>query len=93
MNAVVTLLIGVVAIALGYGYYARTINKNIIKPEADASLQPSLLNCAGKRFAYVQHRHFHFSFRPKLGLPNCQNFTDFFRTAVHFQLTGKVHIE
>ena len=33
MNAVVTLLIGVAAIALGYGYYARTINKNIIKPD------------------------------------------------------------
>ncbi len=34
MNAVVTLLIGLIAIAVGYGIYARTIEKNIIRPDA-----------------------------------------------------------
>ena len=33
MNAVVTLLIGAVAIIVGYGFYARTINKNVIQPD------------------------------------------------------------
>ena len=33
MNAVLTLVVGIVAIALGYGIYARTINKNIIQPD------------------------------------------------------------
>ena len=33
MNAVITLVIGVAAIALGYGVYARRINKNIIQPD------------------------------------------------------------
>lgn len=33
MNAVLTLLLGVVAIAIGYGFYARTIDRNIMKPD------------------------------------------------------------
>jgi carbon starvation protein len=33
MNAVVTLLLGLVGIAVGYGVYAKAINKNIIKPD------------------------------------------------------------
>jgi carbon starvation protein len=33
MNAVLTLIIGFVGIFVGYGVYARTINKNIIKPD------------------------------------------------------------
>jgi carbon starvation protein len=33
MNAIVALLIGIVAIALGYGYYAKTINAKIIQPD------------------------------------------------------------
>jgi carbon starvation protein len=34
MNAVLTLIIGFVGIAVGYGFYARTINKNVIAPDA-----------------------------------------------------------
>ena len=34
MNAVITLLIGVAGIALGYGWYARTINKKVMQPDA-----------------------------------------------------------
>src|SRR4030067_2270243 len=34
MNAVLALIIGAVAIAVGYGVYAKTINKNIIQPDA-----------------------------------------------------------
>jgi carbon starvation protein len=33
MNAVLTLLISAAAIALGYGFYARTINKKVIQPD------------------------------------------------------------
>ena len=33
MNAVVTLILGFVGIAVGYGFYAKTINKNIIQPD------------------------------------------------------------
>jgi carbon starvation protein len=33
MNAVLTLIIGFVGIAVGYGFYARTINKNVIVPD------------------------------------------------------------
>jgi len=33
MNAVITLLIGAAGIALGYGWYARTINKKVIQPD------------------------------------------------------------
>jgi len=33
MNAVVTLILGFVGIAVGYGFYARTINKNIVQPD------------------------------------------------------------
>jgi carbon starvation protein len=34
MNAVVALLIGVAAIAVGYGVYARSINRSVIQPDA-----------------------------------------------------------
>lgn len=33
MNAVLTLILGFLGIAVGYGYYARTINKNIVQPD------------------------------------------------------------
>ena len=33
MNAVLTLILGFVGIAVGYGFYARTINKNIVQPD------------------------------------------------------------
>ena len=33
MNAVITLILGFVGIAVGYGFYARTINKNIVQPD------------------------------------------------------------
>lgn len=33
MNAVLTLIIGVAAIAVGYGFYAKKINKNIVQPD------------------------------------------------------------
>jgi carbon starvation protein len=33
MNAVLTLIIGFIGIAVGYGFYARTINKNVINPD------------------------------------------------------------
>jgi len=34
MNAVLTLILGFVGIAVGYGFYARTINKNVVQPDA-----------------------------------------------------------
>ena len=33
MNAVITLILGFAGIAIGYGFYARTINKNIVQPD------------------------------------------------------------
>jgi carbon starvation protein len=33
MNAVLTLILGFAGIAIGYGLYAKTINKNIIQPD------------------------------------------------------------
>ncbi len=33
MNSVLALIIGVVAIIVGYGYYAKTINKNVLQPD------------------------------------------------------------
>jgi carbon starvation protein len=33
MNSILALVVGVVAIAVGYGVYAKTINKNIIQPD------------------------------------------------------------
>ncbi len=33
MNSLIILAIGVAAIALGYGWYARTINRNIVQPD------------------------------------------------------------
>jgi carbon starvation protein len=33
MNAVLTLIIGIAGIAIGYGFYAKNINKNIIQPD------------------------------------------------------------
>ena len=37
MNAVITLILGFVGIAVGYGVYAKTINKNIVKPDEKKS--------------------------------------------------------
>jgi len=37
MNAVVTLILGFVGIAVGYGFYAKTINKNIVQPDEKKS--------------------------------------------------------
>jgi len=34
MNALVALLIGAVALAVGYGVYARTINRSVVQPDA-----------------------------------------------------------
>ena len=34
MNALIALLIGVAAVALGYGVYAKTINSSVIQPDA-----------------------------------------------------------
>jgi carbon starvation protein len=33
MNAVLTLILGVVGIVIGYGFYAKTINKNVMQPD------------------------------------------------------------
>ena len=33
MNAVITLILGFAGIAIGYGFYAKTINKNIVQPD------------------------------------------------------------
>ena len=37
MNAVITLLLGFVGIAVGYGFYAKTINKSVIQPDEKKS--------------------------------------------------------
>ena len=37
MNAVLTLILGFIGIAVGYGFYAKTINKNVIRPDAKKS--------------------------------------------------------
>lgn len=33
MNSILALVVGVVAIAVGYGFYAKTINKNVLQPD------------------------------------------------------------
>ena len=47
MNAVLTLIVGFAAIALGYGFYARTINKSIIQPDDKKAEQKSRKNING----------------------------------------------
>ena len=49
MNAVWTLIIGIVGIVVGYGFYARTINKNIIKPD-DKKTTPAKMYMDGVDF-------------------------------------------
>ena len=49
MNAVFTLIIGVVAIALGYGFYARSINKRVIQPD-DKKATPAKMYMDGVDF-------------------------------------------
>lgn len=49
MNAIFVLLIGVVVIALGYGYYARTINTRVIQPD-DKKATPAKMYMDGVDF-------------------------------------------
>ncbi len=49
MNAIVALLIGGVAIALGYGWYARTINRTVIQPD-DQKTTPAKMYMDGVDF-------------------------------------------
>ena len=49
MNAVWTLIISIVGIAIGYGFYARYINKNIIKPD-DKKATPAKMYMDGVDF-------------------------------------------
>ncbi|MEW5870694.1 MAG: carbon starvation CstA family protein [Chloroflexota bacterium] len=49
MNAVLTLIVGFAAIALGYGFYARTINKSIIQPD-DKKATPAKMYMDGVDF-------------------------------------------
>ena len=49
MNAVWTLIIGIAGIIVGYGFYARTINKNIIKPD-DKKTTPAKMYMDGVDF-------------------------------------------
>lgn len=49
MNAVLTLILGFVGIAVGYGIYAKTINKNIIQPD-DKKATPAKMYMDGVDF-------------------------------------------
>ncbi|MCX6037369.1 MAG: hypothetical protein NTW99_05695 [Chloroflexi bacterium] len=49
MNSILALVVGVVAIALGYGVYAKTINKNIIQPD-DKKATPAKMFMDGVDF-------------------------------------------
>src|SRR5512139_1645243 len=49
MNAVLTLIVGFAAIAMGYGFYARTINKSIIRPD-DKKATPAKMYMDGVDF-------------------------------------------
>ncbi|MBN1888533.1 MAG: hypothetical protein JW850_11105, partial [Thermoflexales bacterium] len=49
MNAVLTLIVGAAAIALGYGWYARTINDKIIQPD-DKKATPAKMYMDGVDF-------------------------------------------
>ena len=49
MNAIVALLIGIVAIVLGYGFYAKTINKSVIQPD-DRKATPATMYMDGVDF-------------------------------------------
>jgi carbon starvation protein len=50
MNAVLTLIVGFAAIALGYGVYARSINKSIIQPD-EKKATPAKMYMDGVDFA------------------------------------------
>jgi carbon starvation protein len=49
MNAIVALLIGVVAIAVGYGFYAKTMNRSVIQPD-DKKATPAKMFMDGVDF-------------------------------------------
>jgi carbon starvation protein len=49
MNSILALVVGVVAIAVGYGVYAKTINKNIIQPD-DKKATPAKMFMDGVDF-------------------------------------------
>ncbi|MBN1886587.1 MAG: hypothetical protein JW850_01300 [Thermoflexales bacterium] len=49
MNAVLTLIVGAAAIALGYGWYARTINDKVIQPD-DKKSTPAKMYMDGVDF-------------------------------------------
>lgn len=49
MNAVLALLLGVVAIVLGYGYYAKTISRNVMQPD-DKKATPAKMYMDGVDF-------------------------------------------
>jgi carbon starvation protein len=49
MNAIVALLIGVVAIAVGYGLYAKTMNRSVIQPD-DKKATPAKMFMDGVDF-------------------------------------------
>jgi len=49
MNSILALVIGVAAIAVGYGFYAKTINKNIIQPD-DKKATPAKMYMDGVDF-------------------------------------------
>ena len=49
MNSILALVVGVVAIAVGYGVYAKTINKNIIQPD-DKKATPAKMYMDGVDF-------------------------------------------
>jgi len=49
MNAIVALLLGIVAIVLGYGLYAKTINKSVIQPD-DRKATPATMYMDGVDF-------------------------------------------
>jgi carbon starvation protein len=50
MNSVLAIVIGAVAIALGYGVYAKTINTNILQPD-DKKATPAKMYMDGVDFA------------------------------------------
>ena len=49
MNSILALVIGLAAIAVGYGFYAKTINKNIIQPD-DKKATPAKMFMDGVDF-------------------------------------------
>ncbi len=49
MNAVITLILGFIGIAVGYGFYARSIDKNIVQPD-DNKATPAKMYMDGVDF-------------------------------------------